>query len=100
MAWSLSGRRLASDPHPLMIADGGYRGTGLLIPQRRAAGQKELTGWKEQHNRDHRRVRAWIEHAFARMKTWKILRDCRSRGDGGPSRHARVARPHNLTLTG
>lgn len=34
------------------------------------------------------------------MKTWKILRDCRLRGDG--VRHAMhgVARLHNLALTG
>lgn len=37
---------------------------------------------------------------FARMKTWKILRDCRLKGDG--VRHAMlgIARLHNLALTG
>ncbi|MFF4181008.1 transposase family protein [Streptomyces sp. NPDC001750] len=41
-----------------------------------------------------------VEHAFARMKTWKILRDCRLKGDG--VRHAMlgIARLHNLTLAG
>ena len=65
-----------------MIADGGYRGTGLVIPHRRERGQSELPGWKEEHNRTHRKVRARVEHAFARMKTWKILRDCHLKGDG------------------
>jgi hypothetical protein len=37
---------------------------------------------KEDHNASHRQVRARIEHTFARMKTWKILRDCRLRGEG------------------
>jgi hypothetical protein len=39
-----------------------------------------------------------LEHAFACMKTWKILRDCPLRGDG--VRHAMhgVARLHNLAL--
>jgi hypothetical protein len=34
------------------------------------------------------------------MKTWKILRDCRLRGDG--VRHAMrgIARLHNLNVTG
>ena len=37
---------------------------------------------------------------FARMKTWKILRDCRLKGDG--VRHAMlgIAHPPNLTLAG
>jgi hypothetical protein len=36
----------------------------------------------QEHNELHERVRARVEHAFARMKSWKILRDCRVRGDG------------------
>lgn len=38
--------------------------------------------------------------SVARMKAWKILRDCRLRGDG--VRHAMlgIARLHNLTLGG
>lgn len=81
------------------IADGGYLGTGLITPHRRRKGE-ELPDGKEAHNKSHKRVRARVEHAFARMKTWKILRDCRSRGDG--VRHAMhgVARLHNLALTG
>lgn len=65
-----------------MIADGGYRGTGLVIPHRRESGQSALPGCKEEHNRSHRRVHARVEHTFARMKGWKILRDCRLKGDG------------------
>jgi hypothetical protein len=61
----------------IVIADGGYRGTGLVIPHRRERGQPELADWKEAHNRSHRQVRARVGHAFARMKGWKILRDCR-----------------------
>ncbi|MGR6968104.1 transposase [Streptomyces cynarae] len=64
------------------IADGGYRGTGLVIPHRRERGQAELPAWREEHNASHRKVRARIEHAFARMKSWKILRDCHLDGDG------------------
>jgi hypothetical protein len=82
------------------IADGGYQGTGLVIPHRRKRGQTELPNWKEEHNRSHKRVRARVEHVFARMKTWKILRDCRLKGDG--VRHAMlgIVRMHNLTLAG
>ncbi|MFD7900598.1 transposase [Streptomyces sp. NPDC059743] len=83
-----------------VIADGGYRGTGLIIPHPRKAGQTELPAWKEEHNTSHRKVRARVEHAFARMKTWKILRDCRLKGDGVHHAMLGVARLHNLTLAG
>jgi hypothetical protein len=83
-----------------VIADGGYRGTGLLIPHRRRPGQTELPPWKEAHNASHRLIRARVEHVFARMKTWKILRDCRLKGDGVHHAILGIARLHNLALTG
>jgi hypothetical protein len=81
------------------IADGGYRGTGLVIPHRRTKGE-ELPVWKEDHNRSHKQVRARVEHTFARMKGWKILRDCRLKGDGVHHAMLGIARLHNLTLAG
>jgi hypothetical protein len=97
-AWAESGAKAAVG-NTMTIADGGYPGTGLLMPHRRRKGE-DLPGWKQAHNKPHKQVRARVEHAFARMKTWKILRDCRLRGDG--VRHAMhgVARLHNLALTG
>lgn len=83
-----------------VIADGGYRGTGLIIPHRREPGQTELPAWKEAHNASHRKVRARVEHTFARMKSWKILRDCRLKGDGVHHAMLGIARLHNLALTG
>lgn len=83
-----------------VIADGGYRGTGLLIPHRHERGQTELPAWKEEHNTSHRKVRARVEHAFARMKAWKIPRDCRLKGDGVHTAMLGIARLHNLALTG
>ncbi len=62
-----------------VIADGAYLGTGLIDPHRRRAGRPLLCG-QEEGNAEHRRVRARVEHTFAR--NWKILRDCRQRGDG------------------
>lgn len=38
-----------------VIADGGYRGTGLVIPHRRERGQGEMLAWKEEHNTSHPR---------------------------------------------
>jgi hypothetical protein len=83
-----------------VITDGGYRGTGQVIPHRRGRGQAELPDWKEEHNHSHRKVRAGVEHAFARMRAWKILRDCRLRGDGVHHAMLGIARLHNFTLAG
>ncbi|WP_406430069.1 transposase [Streptomyces sp. NBC_00631] len=98
-AWELSGAKHAVGK-TTVIADGGYRGTGLVIPHRREPGQTQLPAWKEEHNTSHRKVRARVEHTFARMKTWKILRDCRLKGDGVHHAMLGIARLHNLTLAG
>ncbi len=63
------------------IADGGYPGAGPAIPHRREYGQSEPPDWKEEHDKSHKQVRARVEHVFARMKTWKILRDRTPRQD-------------------
>ncbi|MGC0387643.1 hypothetical protein RKD33_007860 [Streptomyces sp. SAI-129] len=96
-AWELPGAKAAVG-RTTVIADGGCRGTGLLIALRRAPGQAGLPAWKEERNRSHRKIRARIEHAFARMKTWKILRDCRLDGDRVHHAMLGIARLHNLTL--
>ncbi len=83
----------------MTIAGGGYQGTGLVIPHRRRTGE-ELPSWKERHNRVHKRIRSRVEHVFARMKSWKILRDCRLKGDGVHHAMPGNARLHNLTFTG
>lgn len=48
-----------------VIADGGYRGTGLLIPHRQEPGRAELPARKEERNASHRKVRARVERTFA-----------------------------------
>ncbi|GAB2767487.1 hypothetical protein GCM10027072_78260 [Streptomyces bullii] len=93
-------RRQGSGREDHTIADGGYRGTGLVIPHRRTRKDEELVAWKEEHNRSHKSVRARVEQVFARMKTWKILRDCRLRGDGVHHAMLGIARLHNLALAG
>jgi hypothetical protein len=62
------------------LADGGYQGTGLLIPHRKRRGQRHLSASQEAENAVHRRARARVEHALSRLKNWKILRDCRLKG--------------------
>ncbi|UUU27843.1 transposase [Streptomyces sp. DSM 40750] len=98
-AWELSGAKDAVGK-AAVIADGGYRGTDLVIPHRRERDKKELPAWKEEHNASHRKVRARVEHVFAHMKAWKILRDCRLKGDGVHHAMLGIARLHNLTLAG
>ncbi|MEU2995281.1 hypothetical protein ABZ772_34235, partial [Streptomyces griseoincarnatus] len=54
---------------------------------------------EEEDNAEHRRVRARVEQAVARMKNCKILRDCRQRsGDGLHHAVQAVAHMHNLAL--
>lgn len=81
------------------IADGGYPGTDLVMPHRRRKGE-ELPAWKQAHNTSHEQVRARVEHVFARMKCWKILRGCRLKGDGVHHAMLGIARLHNLNLAG
>ncbi|GGX43001.1 hypothetical protein GCM10010341_76200 [Streptomyces noursei] len=98
-AWKLSGAKGAVGK-TMVIADRGYRGPGLVIPHRRKRGQAELLAWKVEHDTFHREVRARVERAFARMKTWKILRDCRLKGDSVHHAMLGIARLHNLILAG
>jgi len=97
-AWTESGAAAAVGK-TTTIADGGYQGTGLVIPHRRPAGG-DLCDWKKEHNHSHKQVRARVEHVFARMKTWKTLRDCRLKDDGVHQATLGIARLHNLALTG
>lgn len=93
-AWDESGAKAAVGSITT-LADGGYLGTGLIIPHRRPPGG-ELPEWKQEHNHSHKQVRARVEHVFARMKNWKILRDCRLKGDGVHHAMLGIARLHNL----
>jgi len=97
-AWEESGAKAAVGK-TMTIADGGYPGTGLVMPHRRRKGEG-LPDWKEAHNKSHKQVRARVEHVFARMKTWKILRDCRLKGDGVHHAMLGIARMHNLARAG
>lgn len=80
-----------------VLGDGAYMNTALVVPQRKSPGRGPAQG-EEEDNAQHRKVRARVEHTFSRMKNYRILRDCRQRGDG--LRHAvpAVVRMHNLAL--
>lgn len=51
------------------------------MPYRRRKAE-ELPGRRQARNKSHKQVRTRVEHVFARMKTCKILRDCRLERDG------------------
>jgi len=55
--------------------------------------------WQEELNTAHRSIRARVEHTFAQYKTWKILRDCRRKGNGVYYATTAVALMRNITLT-
>lgn len=65
------------------------------MPHRR---REELRDWEQAYNKSRKQVRARVEHVFARMKGWKILRDCRLKGDGVHHAMLGIARLHNLAL--
>lgn len=100
LAWEQSGAKDAVGLTPTVIADGGYHSTGPVIPHYRRHKDKIPADWKQDHNARHRHARARVEHVFARMKSWKILRDCRLKGDGVHHAVLGIARLHNLALTG
>ncbi|MGN9763456.1 transposase family protein [Streptomyces sp. SD31] len=80
-----------------VLGDGAYLNTGLIVPHRKRPGRPLLKG-EEEDNAEHRKVRARVEHVIGRMKNYKILRDCRQRGDGLHHAVQAVARMHNLAL--
>jgi hypothetical protein len=83
-----------------VMADGGYQGNpDVIMPYRNPReGQPPLPQWKQDLNTVHRRIRARIEHCFAHMKSWKILRDCRRKQRGVWYAAAGIALMRNLTM--
>lgn len=80
--------------HGRVLADGGYRGQGELVtPVFRDNRIVRDSRWRR-----HRRRRARVEHAIARLKDWRILRDHRRRGVALPSTIKAVALLHNLRI--
>lgn len=80
-----------------MPGDSTYINTSLIVPHRKRPGRPLLKG-EEEDNTEHRKVRTHMEHVFDRIKNYKILRDCRQRGDGIHHAVQAVTRMHNLAL--
>lgn len=80
--------------HGRVLADGGYRGIHELdTPVFRGRCIVRDRVWRR-----HRRRRARVEHAIARLKDWRILRDHRRRAVHLDDSLAAVGFLHNLQL--
>lgn len=78
-----------------VLGDGAYINTGLVVPHHKRPGRPLLAG-EEADNAEHRRLRARVEHAIGRLKNYKMLRDCRQRGNGLHHAVQAAAHKHNL----
>jgi hypothetical protein len=80
--------------HGRVLADGGYRGVPeLMTPTFHGRRIVRDAAWRR-----HRRRRARVEHAIARLKDWRVLRDHRRRGHHVAITVAAIAALHNLRL--
>lgn len=80
--------------HGRVLADGGYRGIPELVtPAFRGRRMVRDAAWRR-----HRRRRARVEHAIARLKVWRVLRDHRRRGCHLADTLGAVALLHNLSV--
>jgi hypothetical protein len=69
----------STDTEPLrrvILGDGRYRGIPTITGPRDHSGRII----HDIHYRKHRRIRARVEHVIARLKDWRILRQCHRRG--------------------
>ena len=80
--------------HRRVLADGGYRGIVELVTPR-FEGRRIV---RDRRWRRHRRRRARVEHAIARLKNWRVLRDHRRRGRLLAETLLAVVYLHNLRI--
>ena len=86
-------QRLARQ-HGRVLADGGYRGVPELITPRFRSNKIV----RDYRWRRHRKRRARVEHAIARLKNWRVLRDHRRQARHLHHTVAAVAFLHNLQI--
>ena len=77
-----------------MLADGGYRGVPELITS--VFRKNRIV--RDRAWRRHRKRRARVEHAIARLKDWRVLRDHRRRGQQLADTIRAIAFLHNLKI--
>ena len=80
-----------------VMTDDGYQGKpGVIMPFRKPPDGSDLPDWQEDLNTTHRKIRARVEHALARMKCWKILRDYRHAASTLSDAVSGIAHLHNI----
>jgi hypothetical protein len=80
--------------HGRVLADAGYPGVHeLRTPAFRGRRMVRDARWRR-----HRKRRARVEHAIARLKDWRVLRDHRRLGDQLAATLSAVAFLHNLRI--
>ena len=57
---------------PSGIGDKGYQGVSFITPFKKPQGG-ELLDWQKEFNTQVNRLRAPVERAIARLKSWRIL---------------------------
>ena len=75
--WSCNVQVLVRRRDLRVLADGGYRG----VPELRTPVFRKNRILRNQAWRRHRKRRARVEHALARLKEWRVLRDFRRKGE-------------------
>jgi hypothetical protein len=80
--------------HGRVLADGAYRGIPELATPRFRKGRIV----RDARWRRHRRRRSRVEHAIARLKCWRVLRDHRRRGQQVDTTLRAIAALHNLQI--
>ena len=80
--------------HGRTLADGGYCGVSELVTP--VFAHNRIV--RDQRWRRHRHRRARVEHALARLKDWRVLRDHRRRGHALEDTMKAVATLHNLRI--
>lgn len=83
------------------MADGGYQGNRqVIMPDRRPRDGSELPAKQHELNTVRKRVHARVEHVFARMKWWNILRNCAANVTASSTYTRGIALRYNLWLVG
>jgi hypothetical protein len=72
----------------------------VILAYRKRRDGSEPPECKQDHNAGHRKIRARVEHAPARLETHKILRDYRRAAHTLAVTASGIAHLHNIALAG
>ncbi|WP_446210361.1 hypothetical protein [Micromonospora sp. IBSANI012] len=70
----------------------------MIISYRKNHDGSPPPAWKEDLNTRHRRVRAQVEYALARLKCWKLLREYTRAAHTMADAASAITHRHNIAL--